>query len=198
MTACRSAGGNGALHAEWTSPADAQGSDDRWANGKDAVGQDLQDYHSFGFTVADLPSPSTIVGVEMQVEGQTAKNGDSFDISSQLVVAGAVCGTHESLIGCGGGCFAGSTDTTEIAGGPATTWGCTISDSDVRAPDFGVDLDLVKRSGGGIATMYTDDICLRIFYMPEPSAALQLISGVVGLAWLRRRRYSRIRERSRS
>jgi hypothetical protein len=148
--------------------------------------------------VADVPNPSTIVGVEMQIEGQAAKTGDSFDISTQLVVGGAVCGNHENLIGCSGGCFAGSTDTTELAGGSTTTWGCTISDSDVRASNFGVDLDLVKLTGGGGAEMSTDDICLRVFYTPEPGAVLQLLSGGVGLAWLQRRRNRRVRARSRS
>jgi hypothetical protein len=140
--------------------------------------------------VADVPIPSTIVGIEMQIEGQTAKEGDSFDISTQLVVGGAVCGNHENLVGCSGGCFAGSTDTTERAGGSATTWGCTISDADVRASDFGVDLDLVRRTGGGNATMRTDDICLTVFYLPEPGLLLQLVSGLLGLAMLDKRRRS--------
>jgi hypothetical protein len=190
-------GGNGALNAEWTTPANAQGSDDLRATGKDAVGQDLQDYDSFGFTVADVPNPVTIVGVEMQIEGQTAKIGDSFDISAQLLVGGVACGNHENLIGCSGGCFEGLTDTTELAGGSTTTWGCTISDSDVRASNFGVDLDLVKLTGGDGATMRTDDICLRVFYAPEPGAMLQLFAGGVGLAWLQRRRNRRVRARSR-
>ena len=198
MTACLSAGGNGALNAEWTTPANAQGSDSLYASGKDAVNQDLQDYDTFGFTMADVPSGSTIVGVEMQIEGQTAKAGDSFDISTQLVVGGAVCGNHENLIGCSGGCFAGSTDTTELAGGSTTTWGCTISDSDVRASNFGVDLDLVRLTGSGAATMWTDDICLTVFFAPEPGALLQLVSGGVGLAWLHRRRSRRVRAKSRS
>jgi len=146
-----------------------------------------------------VPNPSTIVGVEMQIEGQTAETADSFDISTQLVVGGAVCGNHENLIGCSGGCFAGSTDTTELAGGSTTTWGCTISHTDVRASNFGVDLDLVKLTGGGGgATMWTDDICLTVFYLPEPGAMLQLVSGGVGLAWLQRRRNRRARARSRS
>jgi hypothetical protein len=188
VTACLSAGGNGALNAEWIAPANAQGSDDLRAIGKDAVNQDLQDYDTFGFTVADVPSGSTIVGVEMQIEGQTGNTGDSFDISTQLVVGGAVCGNHENLIGCSGGCFAGSTDTTELAGGSTTTWGCTISDSDVRASNFGVDLDLVQLTGGSGATMSTDDICLTVFYTPEPGAVLQLVAGGVGLAFLNKRR----------
>jgi hypothetical protein len=148
--------------------------------------------------MADVPSGSTIVGVEMQIEGQTANTGDSFDISTQLVVGGAVCGNHENLIGCSGGCFAGTADTTERAGGSTTTWGCTISDSDVRASNFGVDLDLVKLAGGGGATMWTDDICLTVFYAPEPGAMLQLVSGGVGLAWLQRRRNRRVRARRKS
>ncbi len=134
----------------------------------------------------------------MQIEGQTAKEGNSFDISTQLVVGGAVCGNHENLIGCSGGCFAGTADTTELAGGSATTWGCAISDADVRASNFGVDLDLVRLTGSGGATMWTDDICLTVFYLPEPGVMLQLASGVVGLAWLQRRRNRRVRARSRS
>jgi len=195
-TACLSAGGNGALNAEWTTPANAQGSDESYASGKDAANQRLQDYDTFGFTLTDVPSGSAIVGVEMQVEGQTANAGDSFDISTQLVVGGAVCGNHENLIGCSGGCFAGTADTTERAGGSATTWGCTISDSDVRASNFGVDLDLVKQAGGGAATMFTDDICLTVSFVPEPGALLQLVSGGVGLALLQRRRNRRVRARS--
>jgi len=148
--------------------------------------------------VADVPNPSTIVGIEMQIEGQTGQAANSFDIPTQLVVGGAVCGNHENLTGCSGGCFAGSTDTTELAGGPATMWCCTISDSDVRASDFGVDLDLVKLTGGGAATMSVDDICLTVFYAPEPGVMLQLVSGGVGLAWLQRRRNRRARGRSRS
>jgi len=138
--------------------------------------------------MADVPSGSAIVGVEMQIEGQTGNIEDSFDISTQLVVGGAVCGSHENLIGCGGGCFAGSTDTTEAAGGSTTTWGCVISDADVRASNFGVDLDLVKLSGGGGATMRTDDICVTVFFAPEPGAILQLVAGGVGLAFLNKRR----------
>jgi hypothetical protein len=197
-TACLIPGGNGALNAEWTAPENAQGSDDLRATGKDAVGQGLQDYDNFGFTLTDVPSPATIVGVEMQVEGQTGSGGTAFDISTQLVVGGVVCGNHESLIGCSGGCFSGSTDTIERAGGPASMWGCAISDSDVRSPDFGVDLDLARVSGGGSATMATDDICLTVFYLPEPGALLQLLSGGVGLAWLQRRRNRSVRARSRS
>jgi hypothetical protein len=121
-----------------------------------------------------------------------------FFRTTQLVVGGAVCGSHENLIGCSGGCFAGSTDTTELAGGSTTTWGCVISDADVRASNFGVDLDLVKLSGGGGATMRTDDIRVTVFFAPEPSALLQLVSGGVGLAWLQRRRNRRVRARSRS
>jgi hypothetical protein len=168
------------------------------ATGRDASNFDLQDYNTFGFTLADVPSLATIVGVELQIEGQTANTADSFDISTQLVVGGAVCGNHENLIGCSGGCFASSTDTTELAGGSATTWGCTISGSDVRAADFGVDLDLIRLNGGGNATMMTDDICLTVFYLPEPGAMLQLVSGGIGLAWLQRRRNRRGRARSRS
>ena len=169
-----------------------------YATGKDAVNQDLQDYNTFGFTPADVPTESIIVGVEMQIEGQTANSGNSFDISTQLVVGGAVCGNHENLIGCSGGCFAGSTDTTELAGGPTTTWGCTISDTDVRASNFGVDLDLVRLSGSGNATTMIDDICLTVFFAPEPGLILQLLSGGAGLAWLQQRRNRRIRGRSRS
>jgi hypothetical protein len=188
VTACRSAGGNGALNAEWTTAANAQGSDDLRATGKDSLNQDFQDYDSFGFTTADMPSGSTIVGVEMQIEGRTAENGDSFDISTQLVVGGAVCGNRENLIGCSGGCFAGPTDTTELAGGSTTTWGCTISESDLRSSNFGVDLDLVKLTGGDGATMSTDDICLKVFFVPEPGVLLQLASGVLVLAVLGERR----------
>jgi hypothetical protein len=169
-----------------------------WASGKDAANQRLQDYDTFGFTVTDVPIGSTIVGVEMQIEGQTTNAGDAFDISTQLVVGGAVCGNHENLIGCSGGCFAGTADTTERAGGSTTTWGCAISDSDVRAFNFGVDLDVVKLTGGGSATMWTDDICLTVFYAPEPGALLQLVSGVAGLAWLQRRRGRRVGAKSRS
>ena len=86
------------------------------------------------------------------------------------------------------GGVAGSTDTTELAGGSTTTWGCTISDSDVRASNFGVDLDLVKVSGGGGSTMRADDICLTVFYTPEPGLSLQLASGVLALAVLGKRR----------
>jgi hypothetical protein len=74
------------------------------------------------------------------------------------------------------------------AGGSTTTWGCTISDSDVRASDFGLDLDLVKLTGGGGATTRTDDICLRVFYTPEPGLLLQLASGVLALAMFGKRR----------
>jgi hypothetical protein len=148
--------------------------------------------------MADVPSGSTIVGVEMQIEGQTGNTEDSFDISTQLVVGGTVCGNDENLNGCSGGCFAGSTDTTELAGGSTTTWGCTISDSDVRASNFGVDLDLVRLAGGGGATMMIDDICVTVFFAPEPSALLQLVSGGVGLVWLQRRRNRRVKTGSRS
>ena len=59
-------------------------------------------------------------------------------------------------------------------------------------------LDLVQLSGGGNATTMTDDICLTVFFAPEPGLMLQLLSGGAGMAWLQRRRNRRIRGRSRS
>ena len=126
---------------------------------KNGVSSDTHRWTGFGFTTADIPSGATINGIEVVVQCDAAiastielyvniydaTNGVSTGQRSQIYVSDVA-------------------ETDTVLGGVSDLWGETsISDTDVRAATFGVQLYATNNTGSNCG-FNIDVISIRVDY----------------------------------
>jgi len=111
-------------------------------------------WDGFGFTTSDVPSGATIDGIEVRYETASAFSGD---LDVQLHEGAVALGTAKT--------DSPATATVHTLGGAADVWGTTLTDTQVRASDFGIVADA---SAASSTTIEIDYFEVRVHYTPAP------------------------------
>jgi hypothetical protein len=135
---------------------------------------------SFGFTAADIPPGSAVVGIEVEIERQKGSGGSNTatDLLIRLRNASGQAGDDKAT-----GTGWPSTDGTATYGGGADTWSAGLTDSDLRDSGFGVDIRAQRT--GGTPTPAVDHVRIRVHYTepaPDPAADERIGIGSAPLA----------------
>ena len=141
----------------WTTPANAQASDDAYAQAAPGAGSsNYLEATNFGLAI---PASAIIDGIEVGIEkSATADSGPNFvaDSRVRIVKGGVVGSTDRSNVA-----HWPLTDTIVIYGGPADLWGDTWTAADVNANGFGVAISATD----GVATLaLVDHITMTVYY----------------------------------
>lgn len=150
----------------WSSPSNAQTSNDTAANatvGTGIVSATSEFLRGVQLVSASVPSDAQIVGVEVTVERLASSTvpPQCKDSSLQLVKGGSATGTNNASASF----WNEGSDTTVTYGGPTDLWGTTLTASDVTASNFGVQLSITNTSpGSGATTGAVDQIRMKIYY----------------------------------
>jgi len=143
----------------WNNPNNAKVSNNQYADTWNAYqNSDWLRLTAFGFSSADIPSGSTIDGIEVKIERKSssatyyAKDNALYlrKTSGQVGDNKADTSTHWP-----------TSDTEASYGGAADTWNASLADTDIISSDFGIDLSaLVIYYGVG----YVDYVSIRVYY----------------------------------
>lgn len=119
---------------------------------------ELSDYLVVVDHALDVPSTSTVTGIEVHVY-RRGTSGALEDVSVRLVVGGQLLGADRARPGAWS-----SVDEEAVYGGPSDTWGLSPSVADVTSPDFGAAL-AVRRVPGtlGNAAGAVDFVSVWVF-----------------------------------
>lgn len=119
---------------------------------------------NFGFTTSDIPSGATVIGIEVKIEAQAevadkvgANNIYLRDASGQVGDNGV---TEEKWT---------TSDADYFHGGAADTWNAGLSDSDVRASTFGVDITAINIDTSGAREARIDCVWVRVYWVLKSS-----------------------------
>lgn len=134
-TCANAARGSG---ADWQSPSNAQDSDNNRTI-CDIAANTYGDWlrcTNFGFTTDDIPTGATIIGIEVQIERQAENASYIRDDAIYLRDSGGQTGDNKADTGTNWP----TSDATVTYGDSSDDWGTSISDSEVRASTFGIDI----------------------------------------------------------
>ena len=150
-------------NSAWSNPGNITASNNtRATTGTMGAGQSSQILRAtnFGFTTSDIPSGSTIDGIEIGIERQrTATGGNQVqDSTIRLRTSGGQTGTNKAVASNWP-----STEAEAVYGGSTDVWSTTYTDSDIRGSDFGVDIRCA-RTGGTAASGGVDHVRCRVYY----------------------------------
>lgn len=129
--------------------------------------------YNFGFTGSDVPSGATIDGIEVRLQNCNTSNG------------GRYCLLNSALLTTNAGSSTTGSDTKDatpfadgdaqdlVCGGPSSTWGASISQSDVVSSNFGVVVQFIRSNGddGNSTGCRIDSVEMRIHYTASGTSA---------------------------
>lgn len=115
---------------------------------------------NFGFTTSDIPSGSTIDGIEVRIErSRNATGGNQVqDNLIRLRLSSGQTGDNKVVAGNWP-----NSDGQATYGGESDKWNTSLTDSQIRGSDFGVDIRC-ERTGGTAASGGVDAVEIRIHY----------------------------------
>lgn len=148
----------------WVNPDNAKASDNDRAIcdvAKTTYGDWLR-CTNFGFTTGDIPSGSTIDGIEVKIEHQTEAPSEITDSALYLRKTSGQIGDDKPSA------EDWATSDEEITYGGATdTWNAGLVDTDIVSSDFGVDLSAYNRGISESREARVDCVWVRIHYTAE-------------------------------
>lgn len=113
---------------------------------------------------ASIPSGATINGIEARREAKATTGGGTVqDARIKLIVAGTASGNNRAT-----GTTYTTTDVVETVGSATDLWGLTLSDTDVTASNFGIELGVAGSALTGNRTVSIDDLEIKIYYTLNP------------------------------
>lgn len=117
------------------------------------------DYQAFNFSI---PGGNDIVGVTVRVEWHTTQPTDMGFLTVQLLddLGNQIGAPKITPI------ISGSTDITQILGGPFDTWSAVLTDVIVNDADFGVSILYTRTSGGPSNKASLDNVDITINHAP--------------------------------
>lgn len=145
----------------WGTPANASGSDNNYAQGaanKEMFGHWLEQ-DTYGFTSTDIPSGSTIDGIEMEIERYVNVANTINDDALYLRKTSGQVGSNKASATAWP-----TTEGTATYGGSSDLWGTTWSQSDITSADFGCDLSVYNADAGASRIGYVDNVRIRVYY----------------------------------
>lgn len=154
----------------WTNPTRVTASDNSRAtaalSGAGSSSRTLR-ARSFGFTTSDIPTGSTIVGIEIFIE-RSQSGVAAVDSVVKLSINNA--GTEADEVGSNksAGAVWVTTEAITTFGSSIDSWGASLTDTQVRAATFGVDFKVTTSAS---STLSVDAVSCRITYTAGASSA---------------------------
>lgn len=152
----------------WSNPSNAAASDNSYASAALSTnGSHWLWCTNFGLSSSDVPSGSTVIGIEARWEAKQSFEGigveGSVNTLIRLIKSSALTGTQKTQSG-----HLTDADAVYTYGGAADMWGATFSDAEIIASTTGVafafeDLDL------STTTVTCDHVQFRVHYTPPSS-----------------------------
>lgn len=162
----------------WVNPNNAKVSDD-----SDAVTQpnktDYSDWlrcTNFGFTTSDIPSGSTIVGIELDIEKCQTAEYIICDSSVRLRKSTGQVGDDKASA-----TEWPTTDTYVTHGGSSDDWNAGLSDSDIRSTGFGMDLSVLN-TAITVSMAEVDHVRIKVHYTTPAGGVFRHPVHTQGLA----------------
>jgi Tfp pilus assembly protein PilX len=121
------------------------------------------DVTNFGF---NLPTGSTIVGIEADIERKASNTNSIEDYDVFLLKAGAASGNDKAST-----TDWGTSDSTRTYGSGTDLWGTTWTEAQVEASNFGIRLK-VRNLSTSSRTASVDWVNIRVYYTPPPSTTI--------------------------
>jgi hypothetical protein len=154
---------------DWSDVDNSKADDSNYAtnyNGKNTYGDWLR-LTNFGFTVSDIPSGSTINGIEFIV-GRYAAAAAIHDSAIYLRKTSGQTGSNmASATGWPTGSPAEAT-----YGGSTNMCGTSLTQSDIVSTDFGIDLSTFNDNSSALFA-YVDYIKIRVYYTEGGGATVK-------------------------
>jgi hypothetical protein len=160
--------------AEWTDPNFAQASD----NQRTFCVPDKSDYGdwlrctNFGFSTSDIPSGSTIDGIEVKIERRASEAG-AINISALYLrkTSGQVGDSKSSAT------YWGITDAEVVFGAATDKWNASLVTSDILSNDFGIDLSVYNADTAALHSGHVDCVSIRVYYTVLVGRSFGVIIG---------------------
>jgi hypothetical protein len=148
----------------WDTPNDAKVSDNNHALcalSKSSYGDWLR-LTNFGFSTSDIPSVSTIDGIEVKIERKEVSGGVVKD--SALYLRKTSDSSPPSGDNKASATYYTTSDVEVTYGGATDTWNKGLVDTDIVSSDFGIDLSCYNADANYILPAYVDCISIRVYY----------------------------------
>jgi hypothetical protein len=133
---------------------------------------------NFGFTTSDIPSGSTIDGIEVGIDRQKGSGGtnNATDLLVRLRTSSGQTGSDKATATAWP-----NGDAVATYGGATDTWSAGLSDSDILSSGFGVDIQ-AQRTGGS-PTAAVDYVEVRVHYTEpsSPNEGWATLSAIAGM-----------------
>jgi hypothetical protein len=142
----------------WFAPANASASDNNYSTTNVGPALPLSQYlHANTFSMG-VPTGSTIVGIQVEIERKVSIASGVIDDAVKLVKGGVVSTTNRSA-----GAAWSTSDTYDVFGGPTDLWGETWTAAQVNATNFGC-VVACRHNAGSAPTASVDHIRIKIYY----------------------------------
>ncbi|MBM3473269.1 MAG: hypothetical protein FJX75_08390 [Armatimonadetes bacterium] len=151
----------------WSDPSNAAASDNAYATASTSD-KDLYTHWlrctSFGFTASDIPSGSTIDGIEVVIERKASHTTPKFarDDALYLRKTSGQVGDNKASVSSWP-----TSDAEATYGGASDTWSAGLGQTDIVSADFGVDLSAYldwDMSTPDTLTASVDCVKVRVYY----------------------------------
>lgn len=149
----------------WTSSSNVFSSNNSRASvslGASAQSANL-DVTGFGF---NLPTGSTIVGIEAEIERMASNTNSIEDYDVFLLKAGAASGNDKAST-----TDWGTSDSNRTYGADNDLWGTTWTEAQVEASNFGIRLK-VRNLTTSTRTASVDYVSITVYYQPPPTTSI--------------------------
>jgi hypothetical protein len=154
-------GGIGTGGVAWSNPSNITSSDNSYATvnlSNTATSAQVLVATNFGF---DLPLHSTIDGVVATFERKASAADTIRDSHIYLVHNNTLLGSNKISAPA----YWSTTEGNVSFGGPADTWGASLTSSIVQDSSFGVLTDAIWQSAySGTETAYVDSVLITVYY----------------------------------
>ena len=164
------------LSTDWVNTSNAEGADDAsYSTASPAKNGGVSDWlrlTGFGFTAGDIPSGSTIDGIELSI-GKFHENGNCLDNGIFLRKTSGQVGDDKSK-----GTNWPTSDGDSDYGGGADTWNASLAQGDIVSADFGIDISCTNIDATGVKTSSVDYVQIRITYTPPAGGFSHDVGGV--------------------
>lgn len=144
----------------WNDPERVQASDDERASCivEASTYSDWLRCTNFGFALGDIPSGSTIDGIEVKVERKALTGYTIKDSALYLRKTACQVGDNKAE-----DVYWVTSDTEVTYGGAEDTWNSGLTDADIRDSGFGIDFS-ARNTTGANRNAYVDCVWTRIYY----------------------------------
>jgi hypothetical protein len=129
----------------------------------------------FGFTLADIPQPASIDGIEVRITRYASHSDFITDDALYLRDSSSQAGDNKASAS-----EWGATPAEVTYGASDDDWNSGLDEFDVRSSDFGVDFSVAKGNTDSERTAYVDCIQVRVYYtdlFPTQYSGLRIAKG---------------------